>query len=52
MSGRIEPHFGAVDYLNPERDVYLFAASNDGRGMSYVQELPQALLSILFENGQ
>ena len=50
--GQIEPHFGAVDYLNPERDVYLFAASNDGRGMSYVQELPQALLSILFENGQ
>ena len=48
--GQIPPHFGAVDYLNPERDVYLFAASNTMSGMSYVQELPQALLSILFEN--
>lgn len=47
--GQIPPHFGAVDYINTERDVYLFAVSNSGRGMSYVQELPQVLLSILFE---
>ena len=42
-------HFGAVDYINTERDVYLFAVSNSGRGMSYVQEIPQTLLSVLFE---
>ncbi len=47
--GQIPPHFGAVDYINTDRDVYLFAASNSGRGMSYVQEIPQALLSVLFE---
>lgn len=47
--GQIPPHFGAVDYINTDRDVYLFAVSNSGRGMSYVQEIPQALLSILFE---
>ena len=42
-------HFGAVDYINTDRDVYLFAVSNTGRGMSYVQVLPQALLSVIFE---
>lgn len=47
--GQIPPHFGAVDYINTDRDVYLFAVSNSGRGMSYVQEIPQVLLSILFE---
>ena len=47
--GQIPPHFGAVDYINTERDVCLFAVSNSGRGMSYVQEIPQELLSILFE---
>lgn len=47
--GQIPPSFGAVDYINTERDVYLFAVSNDGRGMSYVQEIPQELLSILFD---
>ena len=47
--GQIPPSFGAVDYINTERDVNLFAASNSGRGMSYVQELPQELLSVLFE---
>ena len=47
--GQIPPHFGAVDYINTERDVYLFAVSNSGRGMSYVQEIPQTLLSVLFE---
>lgn len=47
--GQIPPHFGAVDYINTDRDVYLFAVSNSGRGMSYVQEIPQALLSVIFE---
>ena len=47
--GQILPHFGAVDYINTERDVCLFAVTNSGRGMSYVQEIPQVLLSILFE---
>lgn len=47
--GQIPPSFGAVDYINTGRDVYLFAVSNSGRGMSYVQEIPQALLSVLFE---
>ena len=47
--GQIPPHFGAVDYINTERDVCLFAVTNSGRGMSYVQEIPQELLSILFE---
>ena len=47
--GQIPPHFGAVDYINTGRDVCLFAAANDGRGMSYVQQLPNDLLSILFE---
>ena len=47
--GQIPPHFGAMDYINTERDVCLFALSNSGRGMSYVQEIPQVLLSILFE---
>ena len=47
--GQIPPHFGAVDYINTERDVCLFAVTNSGRGMSYVQEIPQVLLCILFE---
>lgn len=47
--GQIPPHFGAMDYINTERDVCLFAVSNSGRGMSYVQGIPQVLLSILFE---
>ena len=47
--GQIPPHFGAVDYINTERDVCLFAVINSGRGMYYVQEIPQVLLSILFE---
>jgi CubicO group peptidase (beta-lactamase class C family) len=47
--GQIPPSFGAVDYINTGRDVYLFAMSNSGRGMSYVQEITQALLSVLFE---
>lgn len=47
--GQIPPHFGAIDYINTERDTYLFAVSNTGNGMSYVQEIPQALLSVLFE---
>ena len=47
--GQIPPHFGAVDYINTERDVCLFAVTNSGRGMSYVQEIPQVLLSISFE---
>ena len=47
--GQIPPHFAAVDYINTEREVYLFAVTNSDRGMSYVQEIPQVLLSILFE---
>lgn len=47
--GQIPPSFGAVDYLNTERDVYLFAVSNTGRGMSTVQDIPQTLLSVLLE---
>ena len=47
--GQITPHFGTVDYFNTDRDVYLFAASNSSRGMWYVQEIPQALMSILLE---
>ncbi len=50
--GQIPPHFGAVDYINTDRDVNLFAVSNTGRGMSYVQVLPQVLLSILFKKGE
>ena len=46
--GQIPPHFGAIDYINTDRDVYLFAVTNSGRGMSYVQEIPQVLLSALF----
>ena len=48
--GQIPPHFGAVDYINTDRDVYLFAVSNTGSGMSYVQQMPSALLKILFED--
>ena len=50
--GQIPPHFGAVDYINTDRDVCLFAASNTGRGMSYVQEIPQALLYCIFTEGK
>ncbi len=50
--GQIEPHFGTVDYMNSDRGVYLFAVSNDMRGMSFVQELPKAVLDILFEAEQ
>ncbi len=50
--GQIPPHFGSVDYLNPDRDIYLFAASNSPSGMSYVQELPQEVLGIVFGNEQ
>ncbi len=46
--GQIPPSFGAVDYINTEKDLYLFAVSNTGHGMSYVQEIPQALLRVLF----
>ena len=49
--GQIPPHFGAVDYINTDRDVYLFAVSNSGRGMSYVQEIPQALLECILTEG-
>ena len=48
--GQMEPHFGAVDYFNTDRDVYLFAASNTMSGLSLVDQIPQMLLSILFEN--
>ena len=47
--GQIPPSFGAVDYLNTERDVYLFAVFDTGRGMSTVQDIPQTLLSVLLE---
>ena len=39
--GQIPPHFGAVDYFSTEQGIYLFAASNDPRGSSFVQQLPQ-----------
>ena len=48
--GQMEPHFGAVDYLNTDRGVYLFAASNTMRGLSFVEQIPQTLLNILFDN--
>ncbi len=48
--GQIPPHFGAVDYFNTEQGVYLFAASNNPRGSSFVQQLPQTLLDILMGN--
>ena len=47
--GQIPPSFGAVDYINTERGICLFAVSNYGRGMSYVQQLPDELLEILFD---
>lgn len=49
-AGRIPPHFSAIDYLNTERNVYLFAASNTPQGSSYIEQIPQMLLSILFDN--
>ena len=50
--GQIEPHFGSIDYMNPERGFYLFGMSNNGHGMSYVQQLPQAAFDILLGNQQ
>lgn len=49
-AGRIPPHFGALDYFNTERDVYLFAATNTPPGMSFIEDIPQTLLDILLEN--
>lgn len=48
--GQIAPHFSAVDYLNTDRDVYLFAASNTMPGMSFMERLPYTLLNIVFKN--
>ena len=48
--GQIPHHFGAVDYFSTEQGIYLFAASNDPRGSSFVQQLPQTLLDILMGN--
>ncbi len=48
--GQIEPHFGAVDYINTDREVYLFGAANTMSGLSFAEEIPQTLLAILFEN--
>ena len=48
--GQIPPRFGAVDYFSTEQGIYLFAASNDPRGSSFVQQLPQTLLDILMGN--
>lgn len=48
-AGRIPPCFSAIDYLNTERDVYLFAASNTPQGSSYIEQIPQTLLNILFD---
>lgn len=50
--GQIPPSFGAVDYINTDCDVYLFAVSNTGRGMTYVQEIPQELLGIVYSDEQ
>ncbi|HCA05318.1 MAG TPA: hypothetical protein DEO32_05410 [Ruminococcaceae bacterium] len=47
--GQIPPSFAAVDYINTGRNIYLYAMSNTGKGMSYVQQLPQELLSVMFE---
>lgn len=48
--GQIAPAFGAVDYLNPGRDLYLFASANNWSSMSFVQQLPQTLLEVLYED--
>lgn len=45
--GQMPPAYGAVDYLNPQRDIYIFAATNDPRGSSFAASLPQAVLDIL-----
>ncbi len=50
--GQIAPHFGSIDYMNPERGIYLFGMSNNGHGMSYVQQLPQAAFDVLLGNEQ
>lgn len=47
--GQMPPSYGAVDYLNSDRDVYIFAATNDPHGSSFVQQLPQTLLDILLK---
>ena len=39
-------------FTNPERGFYLFGMSNNGHGMSYVQQLPQAAFDILLGNQQ
>ena len=49
-AGRIPPCFSAIDYLNTERDVYLFAASNTPQGSSFIEQIPQILLNILFDD--
>lgn len=49
-AGQISPHFSAVDYLNTDRDVYLFAASNTMSGMSFMDRIPYTLLNIMFED--
>ncbi|MER2148835.1 MAG: hypothetical protein ABS987_06720 [Ruminococcus sp.] len=48
MEEKSSAHFGAVDYLNAHKGVYLFAASNDPHGGSFAQELSQMVLDILF----
>ena len=47
--GQIPPHFGAVDYLNTKRDMYVFVAANNPRGMSFVMEIPKQMPDILFK---
>lgn len=47
--GQMEPHFSAVDYINTDRDVYLFAAANTVGGLSFAEQIPPTLLKILFE---
>ena len=44
--GNIPPHFYAVDYLNTDKGVHLFAATNNLRGSSDVQ---QKALDVLFQ---
>lgn len=48
-TGLLPQSYGAVDYLNSDKDVYIFAATNDPHGSSFVQELPQTLLDILLK---
>ena len=44
--GNIPPHFYAADYLNTDKVVYLFTATNNLRGSSDVQ---QKVLDVLFQ---